>query len=91
MTTMTVDLPDSLFFELEQAAASRHVSTESLPVELTWHDLKEIKSEQHLRERAARGNPERGLSLLDKIAQRSQQTTSETHTGESYANDYRIE
>ncbi len=71
MTTMTVDLPDSLFFELEQAAALRHVSTESLLVELARHDLKEIKSEQHFRERAARGNPERGLSLLDKIAQRS--------------------
>jgi len=74
MITMTVDLQDSLFFELEQAAASRHVSTESLLVEMTQHDLKEIKSEQHFRERSARGDTERGLSLLDKIAQRSQQT-----------------
>jgi len=54
-------------------------------------EQKERKAQQHFRERAARGNPERGLSLLDKIAQRSQQTANETHTGESYANDYRIE
>jgi hypothetical protein len=59
---MTVDLPNSLFFELEQAAALRHVSTESLLVEMPRHDLKEIKSEQHFRERAVRGNPERGSS-----------------------------
>ena len=72
MITMTVDLPDSLYFELEQAAAARHVSTESLLVEMTRHDLKEIMSEQHFRERAARGDTERGLILLDKIAQRSQ-------------------
>jgi len=82
MTTMTVELPDSLFFELEQAAASRHVSTKSLLVEMAQHNLKEIKSEQHFRERAARGNPEPGLALLDKIAQRSQQAAIETQTGE---------
>ncbi|MDD5035014.1 MAG: hypothetical protein PHE55_09670 [Methylococcaceae bacterium] len=72
MTIMTVDLPDSLFSELQQAAAMRHVSTESLLVEMARHNLHEIKSEQHFRERAARGNPERGLALLEEIAQRSQ-------------------
>jgi len=72
MTTMTVDLPDSLFSELQQAAAMRHVSTESLLVEMARHNLHEIKAEQHFRERAARGNPERGLALLEEVARRSQ-------------------
>jgi len=71
MTTMTFDLPDTLFFELEQVATLQHVSIEALLVEMVRHNLKEIKVRQHFRERAARGNPERGLSLLDKIAQRS--------------------
>lgn len=72
MTTMTVDLPDTLFVELEQAATSRHISIESLLIEMARQNLKESKAMQHFRERAARGNPERGLSLLEKIAQRSQ-------------------
>ncbi|NOT84015.1 MAG: toxin-antitoxin system HicB family antitoxin [Methylococcaceae bacterium] len=71
MTTITVDLPDTLFFELEQAAALRHISTELLLIEMARHNLKEIKAEQHFHERAARGIPERGLALLDEVARRS--------------------
>lgn len=73
MTTLTVDLPDAMFFELQQAAAMRHIPTGSLLVEMTRHNLEQIKAEQHFRERAARGNPQRGLALLDKIAGCSEQ------------------
>jgi len=74
MTTMTVNLPDSVFFELKQIAAFRHVSTESLLVEIALHNFKEMKAEQRFLERAARGNPERGLALLEKMASRGTQT-----------------
>lgn len=70
MTTMTVELPDSLFAELQQAATQNHISTESLLVEMALHNIQQIKVEQHFRERAARGNPERGLALLDKVSHR---------------------
>ena len=73
MTTLTIDFPDSLFSELQQVAGLRHVSTESLLVEMAQHSIREIQAEQHFHERAARGNPKRGLKLLEEIARRSGQ------------------
>lgn len=73
MTTLTLDFPDLLFTELEQVASLRHISTESLLIEMAHHNLKAIQAEQHFRERAARGNPKRGLELLEEVARRSGQ------------------
>ncbi len=68
MTTLTLDLPDALFAELQQAAALRHVPAESLLLEMARHNLRELRAEQHFRERAARGDPALGLALLEEIA-----------------------
>jgi hypothetical protein len=73
MATLTVNLPDALLSGLERAACLRHVSTESLLIEMAEHSLREIDAERHFRERAARGNPQRGLQLLEEIARRSGQ------------------
>jgi len=73
MPRLTIDFPDSLFSELQQVASLRHVSTESLLVEITQQGLWQIQTEQHFHERAARGNPKRGLRLLEEIARRSGQ------------------
>lgn len=73
MTTLTLELPDSLFSQLEQAASQQEISTEALLIEMARHSLREIQAEQHFRERAARGNPQRGLALLEEIARRSEQ------------------
>jgi hypothetical protein len=73
MATLTLNLPDALLSGLEQAASLRHVSTESLLIEMAEHSLREIEAERHFRERAARGNPQRGLELLEELARRSGQ------------------
>lgn len=70
MPTMTIELSDALFSELQQFAAKHHISTELLLVEMARHNLQQIKAERHFWERAAQGNPERGLVLLDKVAHR---------------------
>ncbi len=70
MTTLTVDLPEPLYSELQQAAEQQQVSTESMLVEMARRNLREFAAEQHFRERAARGNPERGLALLEEVARR---------------------
>lgn len=70
MTTLTVDLPEPLYSELQKAAEQQQVSTESMLVEMARRNLREFAAEQHFRERAARGNPERGLALLEEVARR---------------------
>lgn len=67
MATVTFDLPEDLFAELQQAAAQRHISTESLLVELIRHDLRQIEDEQHFRKRVVRDNPKNGLALLRRV------------------------
>jgi len=70
MTTLTIDMPEPLYSELQKTAEQQQTSTESLLVEMARHNLREITAEQRFRERAARGDPERGLALLEEIARR---------------------
>jgi hypothetical protein len=70
MTTLTIDMPEPLYSELRKTAEQQQISTESLLVEMARRNLREIAAERHFRERAARGNPERGLALLEEIARR---------------------
>ena len=70
VTTLTLELPDPLFHELEQVASHRHISTENLLLEIARHNLREIRAERYFRERGARGDPQHGLALLEGIARR---------------------
>lgn len=73
MVDLTVELPEAVHADLQNLAAARHLSPEALRVEMANVLIEQAKAERHFRERAARGNPERGLGLLEKIAQRSRE------------------
>jgi len=73
MSTLTIRLPDAKHQRLKEFARTRRVSLNKLVEEWATVALAQVDAENRYRIRAARGNPKKGLALLDKLdrAQRS--------------------
>ncbi|CTQ33123.1 CopG family transcriptional regulator [Jannaschia rubra] len=69
MSVMTIRLPDAQHERLRQLAKTRGVSINKVIEELTTRALTEFDLETRFRTRAARGDPEAGLHLLDRLDQ----------------------
>ena len=67
MATLTIRVPDAHRDRLAAMAAQRGVSVNKLMEELSTRALAEHDTEMRFRLRAARGNAERGLAVLDKL------------------------
>jgi len=67
MATLTVRMPDDMRERLRQLARSRKLSVNKLMEELSVAALAEFDAETRFRVRAARGNPEAALRLLDRL------------------------
>ncbi len=69
MATLTIRLPDAHRDRLAAMAARRGVSLNKLMEELSVRALTEHDTEMRFRMRAERGDPVRGLALLDQLDQ----------------------
>ena len=69
MATLTIRLPDAQRDRLAAMAARRGLSLNKLMEELSVRALTEHDTELRFRMRAARGDPARGLKLLDRLDQ----------------------
>jgi predicted transcriptional regulator len=67
MATMTIRLPDDQHIRLKTLATRRGVSLNKLFEEFATRILTETDAETRFRLRAARGNVEEGLVVLDKL------------------------
>ncbi|MGH8507851.1 MAG: ribbon-helix-helix protein, CopG family [Gammaproteobacteria bacterium] len=67
MATLTVRMTDDMHERLRQLARSRKLSVNKLMEELSVAALAEFDAETRFRVRAARGNPEAALRLLDRL------------------------
>lgn len=67
MSVMTIRLPDAQHERLRQLAKTRGVSINKVIEELATRALTEFDLETRFRTRAARGDPEEGLRLLDRL------------------------
>ncbi|TDL74161.1 ribbon-helix-helix protein, CopG family [Palleronia sediminis] len=67
MSVMTIRLPDAQHERLRQLARTRGVSINKVIEELATRALTEFDLETRFRTRAARGDPEEGLRLLDRL------------------------
>jgi predicted transcriptional regulator len=67
MSVLTVRLPDAKHARIKELARSRGVSTNKLIEELATVALAQQDAQVRLELRAARGDAERGLALLDKL------------------------
>lgn len=67
MSVMTIRLPDDQHERLKTLAVHRGVSLNKLFEEFATRALTEFDVEARFKARAARGDVERGLALLDKI------------------------
>ncbi len=67
MSTLTIRLPEDQHERLRALAAHRGVSLNKLFEEFSARAVAEFDVELRFRARAARGDPERGLAVLDKI------------------------
>ena len=67
MSVLTIRVPDAKHERLKQLAKSRGISVNKLIEELSTVALAQHDAEMRFRLRAARGSPERGLKLLDKL------------------------
>ncbi|MGH8523241.1 MAG: toxin-antitoxin system HicB family antitoxin [Gammaproteobacteria bacterium] len=67
MATLTVRMPDDMHQRLRQLARSRKLSVNKLMEELSVTALAEFDAETRFHVRAARGNPEAALRLLDRL------------------------
>ena len=67
MGTMTIRMPDATHERLKRLAKARNVSVNKLIEEFSTVALAEFDAETRFLARAARGNPKRGLSLLQKL------------------------
>lgn len=67
MSTLTIRLPDDKHERPKALAKQRHMSANKLIEELSTVALTEYDVEARFRVRAARGNAEKGLELLDKL------------------------
>lgn len=67
MATLTIRLPDDVHERLRQLAKPHKLSVNKLIEELSIAALAEFDAETRFRVRAARGNPEAGLRLRDRL------------------------
>lgn len=67
MSALTIRLPDDQHERLKALAAHRGVSMNRLMEELATRAVAEFDAEVRFRARAARGDAEAGLALLDKL------------------------
>ena len=67
MGTLTLRLPNEQHERLKILAARRGVSLNRLFEELSARALAEFEVETHFRARAAHGDPQAGLALLDRL------------------------
>ena len=70
MATLTIRIPDAHRDRLAALAAQRNLSLNKLMEELSIRVLAEHDTEMRFRMRAARGDAQRGLELLDKLDRR---------------------
>ncbi len=67
MSTLTIRLPDDKYQRLKMLAKHRHLSINKLMEELSTMVLSAFDAETRFLARAARGNPKKGLEILDKL------------------------
>jgi len=67
MSTLTIRLPDTKHQRLKAFARARGVSLNKLVEEWATVALAQLDAENRYHIRAARGQPEKGLELLDKL------------------------
>ena len=67
MSTLTIRLPETKHQRLKAFARARGVSLNKLVEEWATVALAQLDAENRYRIRAARGKPEAGLVLLDKL------------------------
>jgi predicted transcriptional regulator len=67
MATMTIRLPDDQHERLKTLAGRRGISLNKLMEEFSTRAIAEADAEARFIVRAARGDPDRGLALLDKL------------------------
>jgi hypothetical protein len=67
MSTLTIRLPDTKHQRLKAFARSRGISLNKLVEEWATTALAQLDTENRYLLRAARGRPEEGLALLDKL------------------------
>jgi hypothetical protein len=67
MATMTIRMPDAKHERLRRLAEQQGVSLNKLVEEWASVALAQFDAEARFRARGARGNPRRGLELLDQL------------------------
>ncbi|MEA5512418.1 toxin-antitoxin system HicB family antitoxin [Crocosphaera sp. UHCC 0190] len=67
MATLTIRLPDDKHYRLKELAQARGISVNKLIEELSTIALAEFDAYCRFRAMAAKGNPEEGLRLLEKL------------------------
>lgn len=67
MATLTIRLPDDKHSRLKELAKARGISINKLMEELSTIALVEFDAQTRFKALAARGNPEEGLKILDKL------------------------
>jgi len=67
MGTLTIRLPEDTHSRLRRLAESRHMSLNKLFEEMSVTALTEFDAEVRFRTRAARGDRQRALDLLDRL------------------------
>lgn len=67
MSTLTIRLPDTKHQRLKEFARARGVSLNKLVEEWATVALAQLDAENRYRLRAARGRPQTGVALLDKL------------------------
>ncbi len=67
MSVLTIRLPEDKHERLKELAKARGISINKLMEELSTIALTEFDAETRFRARAAQGNPERGIVILDEL------------------------
>ena len=67
MAAFMVRIPDDKHERLKELAQARGISLNKLMEELSTIALAEFDAETRFRAMAAKGNPERGIAILDKL------------------------
>lgn len=67
MATLTIRLPDDKHQRLKALAKHRRISINKLVDELSTQAIAEFDTENRFRMLAAKGKPEEGLAILDKL------------------------
>ena len=67
MSTLSVRLPDDIADRLKSLASSRKISVNKLINELSTRALAEDEAKQQFLAAQLRGDPKRGLKILDEL------------------------